>query len=116
MFVLWICRSLGQNFVTNDRILEKIVAHIGIVPGEPVLELGPGTGNLTKHLLEAGARVTALEKDDRLQEQFRKDFGDVSNVAVDFFASCRCFLAIEAFIASAPQRLGRMSHGNVHFH
>ena len=45
------------------------------MPGRTVLEIGPGTGNLTRHLLAAGSRVVAVEKDDalfsRLQEQFQ---------------------------------------------
>ena len=69
-------RSLGQNFVTKDDILAALVRAARIVPGRTVLEIGPGTGNLTKHLLTTGARVIAIEKDDalfaRLQEQFRQ--------------------------------------------
>ena len=70
------CRSLGQNFVTKDDILAAIVRAAHVVPGQTVLEIGPGTGNLTRHLLAAGARVVAIEKDDalfaRLQEQFQQ--------------------------------------------
>lgn len=58
-------------------MLAKIVSLTGVGPGIPVLELGPGTGNLTKHLLDAGARVTAIEKDDRLYQKLCDDYGDV---------------------------------------
>jgi Ribosomal RNA adenine dimethylase len=44
-------RSLGQNFVTDENILTRIVASSGVEPGDLVLEIGPGTGNLTAPLL-----------------------------------------------------------------
>ncbi|GIL83214.1 hypothetical protein Vretimale_11273 [Volvox reticuliferus] len=68
-------KSLGQNFLTDDGVLQDIVVAAGVGPGDLVLEVGPGTGNLTKHLLAAGAHVTAVEKDDtlygRLQDEYR---------------------------------------------
>ena len=71
-----VCRSMGQNFVTKDDILAAIVRAAGVVAGRTVLEIGPGTGNLTKHLLLAGAKVVAIEKDDvlfaRLHEIFKQ--------------------------------------------
>ena len=71
-----VSRSLGQNFVTKDDILAAIVRAARVVPGRTVLEIGPGTGNLTRHLLSTGARVVAVEKDDalfaRLQERFQE--------------------------------------------
>ena len=42
-----------------------------------MLEIGPGTGNLTRHLIAAGAQVTAVEKDHRLVDQLREEFGEV---------------------------------------
>lgn len=51
-------KSLGQNFMVDDKILEKIVASAQVRKGDLVIEVGPGTGNLTRHLLRAGAEVT----------------------------------------------------------
>lgn len=69
-------KSLGQNFLSDKNVLETIVVFAGIVPGDQVLEIGPGRGALTEHLLTAGALVTALELDDDLlpllQERFAK--------------------------------------------
>jgi 16S rRNA A1518/A1519 N6-dimethyltransferase RsmA/KsgA/DIM1 with predicted DNA glycosylase/AP lyase activity len=62
-------RSLGQNFLTDEATLARIVRASGVAPGDLVLEVGPGTGNLTRHLVGAGARVTAVEKDDALAER-----------------------------------------------
>ena len=45
-------KSLGQNFVTDDSILARIVRESGVAARDLVLEVGPGTGNLTKHLLQ----------------------------------------------------------------
>lgn len=59
-------RALGQNFLVDDAALDAIAAAPGLGPGDGVLEIGPGTGNLTRRLLATGAAVTAIEKDDAL--------------------------------------------------
>jgi 16S rRNA (adenine1518-N6/adenine1519-N6)-dimethyltransferase len=59
-------KSLGQNFLTSTHLLKEIVTIGKVAPNESVLEIGPGKGALTKELLLAGARVTAIEKDDNL--------------------------------------------------
>lgn len=59
-------KRLGQNFVVDANTVRRIVRVAGVEPGEEVLEVGPGLGSLTLGLLEAGARVTAVEIDDRL--------------------------------------------------
>ena len=59
-------KSLGQNFLVNPRILDKIVAAAKISKEDAVLEVGPGTGNLTKKLAEKAGKVIAIEKDRRL--------------------------------------------------
>ena len=59
-------KSLGQNFLKNVGILKKIVDAGEVKNGEMVLEIAPGEGNLTKELLLRGAKVIAVEKDNRL--------------------------------------------------
>jgi len=70
-------KSLGQNFLISPGVVSKIVSAGDIVAGETVIEIGPGKGVLTKALLGAGARVKAIEKDDRLipvlSETFSKE-------------------------------------------
>jgi 16S rRNA (adenine1518-N6/adenine1519-N6)-dimethyltransferase len=61
-------KKLGQNFVVDGNTVRKIVRTARVEPGDPVLEVGPGLGSLTLGLLEAGARVTAVEIDARLAE------------------------------------------------
>ncbi len=55
--------GLGQNFLADVDVLEGILREAGPVPGERVLEIGPGLGFLTGGLLAAGASVTAVELD-----------------------------------------------------
>ena len=66
-------KSLGQHFLRSGKALNKIIEVGRIVPGETVLEIGPGEGALTRKLLEAGARVIAVEKDDGLYEQLKRE-------------------------------------------
>lgn len=61
-------KKLGQNFVIDANTVRKIVRVAGVTAGDEVLEIGPGLGSLTLGLLEAGARVTAVEIDRRLAE------------------------------------------------
>ncbi|MBD7956924.1 16S rRNA (adenine(1518)-N(6)/adenine(1519)-N(6))-dimethyltransferase RsmA [Microbacterium sp. Sa4CUA7] len=59
-------KKLGQNFVVDANTVRKIVQVAGVAPGDTVVEVGPGLGSLTLAILEAGARVTAVEIDHRL--------------------------------------------------
>lgn len=67
-------KSLGQHFLNDVRIAERIAAEGKIVPGETVLEIGPGTGFLTIQLLKAGAKVVAVEADIRAIEELEVRF------------------------------------------
>lgn len=67
-------KSLGQYFLNSPSVLAKIIEAAQIRNGENVLEIGPGTGVLTTSLLKAGAKVTAVEKDDRALEPLRGRF------------------------------------------
>ena len=65
-------RGLGQNFLTDGNLLDAIARINAPEPGEAILEVGPGFGALTERLLDAGARVTAIEFDRRLAEYLRR--------------------------------------------
>jgi 16S rRNA (adenine1518-N6/adenine1519-N6)-dimethyltransferase len=58
-------KSLGQNFILDRRLLERIASVPGSLEGETVYEVGPGPGGLTHALLDAGASVVAVERDRR---------------------------------------------------
>lgn len=78
-------KSFGQNFLSDKNIVSKIVEAAEVVIGDLVLEIGPGQGILTEALLEAGAKVIAVEADKdlipALQDRFGKKielvFGDI---------------------------------------
>ncbi|MEK7579663.1 MAG: 16S rRNA (adenine(1518)-N(6)/adenine(1519)-N(6))-dimethyltransferase RsmA [Patescibacteria group bacterium] len=75
-------KSLGQNFLINPRILDKIVKTAEISKEDIILEVGPGTGNLTEKLAETlrqrsgqgAGRIIAIEKDRRLIEPLKEKF------------------------------------------
>ncbi|MEN8143368.1 MAG: 16S rRNA (adenine(1518)-N(6)/adenine(1519)-N(6))-dimethyltransferase RsmA [Gemmatimonadota bacterium] len=64
-------RSLSQNFLMDPNLRRKLVAELGIEPGDSVLEVGPGHGELTELLIEQAAHVCLVEKDDRLVDVLR---------------------------------------------
>jgi len=61
-------KKLGQNFVTDQNTVEKIVRTSKVSKDSVVLEVGPGLGSLTLALLATGAKVFAVEIDQRLAE------------------------------------------------
>jgi len=73
-------KSLGQNFLKSKTALYAMVKAGDISASDIVLEIGPGQGALTEKLLETGAKIIAVEKDDRLieflQEKFAKEIND----------------------------------------
>ena len=67
-------KSLGQNFLNDDSILTKIVESGNIEINDIILEIGPGTGNLTKKILEKKPKVLiVVEKDKDLSFFLKKN-------------------------------------------
>ncbi|MDB5621375.1 16S rRNA (adenine(1518)-N(6)/adenine(1519)-N(6))-dimethyltransferase RsmA, partial [Tardiphaga sp.] len=62
-------KKLGQNFLLDANTVRRIVRIAGVTAGITVVEVGPGLGSLTLGLLETGARVVAVEIDNRLAAQ-----------------------------------------------
>ena len=58
-------KALGQNFLFDEQLLDRIAAIPGSLKNQNVYEVGPGPGGLTRALLRAGAKVTAVERDRR---------------------------------------------------
>lgn len=58
-------KALGQNFLFDEQLLDRIAAIPGSLKGQNVYEVGPGPGGLTRALLRAGANVLAVERDHR---------------------------------------------------
>lgn len=67
-------KSLGQNFLMHKQTAERIAEAAGVSARNTVLEIGPGTGMLTKVLLSRAAHVIAIEKDDTLYIQLYDTF------------------------------------------
>lgn len=67
-------KSLGQNFLSNPGILDKIIAAAELDKDDMILEIGPGRGDLTKKLSEQAGRVIAVEKDHRIIDELREEF------------------------------------------
>ena len=61
-------RSMGQNFLTSKRVVEKIVDAADPNKNDIILEIGPGLGAITEQLLSFAGKVVAIEKDNELVE------------------------------------------------
>lgn len=75
-------KSLGQNFLHDPNALDKIVHTADLANAAHVLEIGAGTGALTIRLAQAGARVTAIEIDERLIPILQQQIQDFPNVKI----------------------------------
>jgi 16S rRNA (adenine1518-N6/adenine1519-N6)-dimethyltransferase len=79
-------KSLGQNFLKSTLALKKIIEAGELNKNDVVLEIGPGKGALTEKLLQTGAKVVAIEKDNELFEflgsKFEKEISSRSLVLV----------------------------------
>ncbi|HEY0321644.1 MAG TPA: 16S rRNA (adenine(1518)-N(6)/adenine(1519)-N(6))-dimethyltransferase RsmA [Pyrinomonadaceae bacterium] len=90
-------KSLGQNFLWDERVVERIVNAFAPQAGETVVEIGPGRGALTALLIERAERLIAMEFDRELVPLLEGKFGARKNfsliqadaLAVDFCAIIR---------------------------
>ena len=106
-------KSLGQNFLLDANLLDRIARIPGPLDGSHVYEVGPGPGGLTRALLRAGAQVTAIERDDRAlpalaaladaagQDRLRIIAGDA--LAIDAASLCPVGTHI---VANLPYNIG----------
>ncbi len=67
-------KSLGQHFLTDRNLLARIAAVTAAGPDHVVLEIGPGPGGLTEALLDRGATVVAIERDERMIAALQRRF------------------------------------------
>jgi 16S rRNA (adenine1518-N6/adenine1519-N6)-dimethyltransferase len=72
-------KSLGQNFLTDPNIQRRIVAALDPHQEDTVVEIGPGTGALTRHILGSVKRLIAVELDDALAARLHTELGDRSD-------------------------------------
>ncbi len=79
---LFLASGRGQNLLVEPSVQTNIVRKAGIAPGDVVLEVGPGAGGLTGPLLEAGARVLAVEIDRGIYELCAERFAGAENLTL----------------------------------
>ncbi len=79
---LQLSKSLGQNFITDRNILEKIIEGAEIEADDMVIEIGPGIGVLTAELAERAAFVTAVEIDGRLIPILEETLSGFNNISI----------------------------------
>jgi 16S rRNA (adenine1518-N6/adenine1519-N6)-dimethyltransferase len=75
-------KGLGQNFLLDDVILDRIVKAAEITPEDIVLEVGPGLGSLTRHLAKVAKRVIAVELDKNLLPAMSEILAPFDNVEI----------------------------------
>lgn len=75
-------KSLGQNFLIDDNIVDKIVAGAGIGPSDKIIEVGPGIGTLTREMASRAEALMAVEIDKNLIPILTDTLGDYENVKI----------------------------------
>ncbi|KAL0381482.1 UNVERIFIED_CONTAM: Ribosomal RNA small subunit methyltransferase [Sesamum angustifolium] len=113
-------KSKGQHILKNPLLVDSIIQKSGIKSTDVILEIGPGTGNLTKKLLEAGKSVIAVELDPRMVLELQRRFqgtpyssrlkviqGDVLKCDLPYFDIC---VANIPYQISSPLTFKLLSH------
>jgi 16S rRNA (adenine1518-N6/adenine1519-N6)-dimethyltransferase len=75
-------KNLGQNFLTDPAILEKICSIAGVTDQDLVLEIGAGLGHLTSHLARSARQVIAVELDEQLIPPLEDNLESFTNVQI----------------------------------
>lgn len=73
-------KSLGQHFLRDENVARKIVHELHLTADDVVVEIGPGTGALTKHLTKAARHVVGIEVDRRAAEMLRETFSNAIDI------------------------------------
>lgn len=93
-------KGMGQNFLVDDNIAEKIVRLSQVQPDDRVVEIGPGLGSLTLPLSRVAKRLVVIEKDSRLLPVLEHRLGEASSVTI------RMADALEFDFSELSQNLG----------
>ena len=104
-------KGLGQNFLIDKNILNKIVEAANIKDTDTILEVGPGLGVLTKELAKKAEKVIAIEKDQTMIEVLKETLKDFTNVEVfnedilQLNPTTKNFASIYKIVANIPYYL-----------
>ena len=108
-------KSLGQNFLRDEKILQKIADFAQIEKNDTVIEVGPGEGTLTKILLEKAKKVIAIEKDVELVEKLKEKFKlKIENFKLEII--CNDILEIENLFDLPINKKGYILVGNIPYY
>ncbi|MDF1498190.1 MAG: 16S rRNA (adenine(1518)-N(6)/adenine(1519)-N(6))-dimethyltransferase RsmA [Patescibacteria group bacterium] len=80
---LAIFKSMGQNFLIDEKVLSKIIACSDLSSEDVVIEIGPGLGTLTEELSKRCKKVIAIEKDDKISQMLEGKFENVEVINGD---------------------------------
>ena len=87
-------KSLGQNFLIDKNIINKILS-VEILKNQNVIEIGPGSGNLSKMIIQKGIKnFLAIEKDERFCDLLGKEYIGNKNICFenkDILKKCNSF-------------------------
>ena len=75
-------KKLGQHFLVNKKVLEKIIESANLQPNDIIFEIGPGIGVLTQELVKKTRKVIAIEKDPKMIEILKEVLNDFNNVEI----------------------------------
>ena len=75
-------KKMGQNFLVNENIITEIIESISFDNIDTIIEIGPGLGALTKHLVNTNKPVICIELDKRLYSELKVKFKDVKNLTL----------------------------------
>ena len=85
-------KSLGQNFLINENIVDGIVENAEVSKEDLIIEIGPGLGTLTSRLLEKAGRVICIELDKRMVNIITERFSlyeNLNNIFSTFFVEIK---------------------------
>lgn len=103
-------RSLGQNFLVDPNIQRRIVDALDAGPDDVVLEIGPGTGALTRHIAGRVRRLVAVELDDALAAALQREFADAPGVEIVHADAMEVDLDARLEGAAAPRVVGNIPY------
>ena len=83
-------KNLGQNFLVEESVVNRIAKTAELTPEDTVLEIGPGIGTLTQALAMTGASVLSVELDKRLIPVLQETVGAYKNVRISQYSGNHC--------------------------